>query len=367
VVFEQTEYRADTGPLFSLHNLKDTGTVELQVINEFPRWNLVSGFRAYRARDKRTSMLTLTLPFPPFAQEVSDFEASRDRLFNSYAYATRRLGEKLFLTAGASIDRLNGQVLAKNQTNPKLGLTWQPRTGTYFRVAAFQTINGPVTSKQLIQPMLEPMQVAGFGQYLFGSEAELAQNYALGFDHALTPELRFAVDFTARTIDVPTFLFNQQMPDPVRSVLVVDESTSGGRVYWTPRSDLAIKAGWQYEDFDYHGMRSPYGFSRLRTRRLPVEATLFVGSAISVRVSATHIRQQGEFESPVILGEFDPGSSRFFVVDASADYRLPNRRGSVEIGIKNLLDRRFQFQDTDPENPHVFPERFLMTRVSLTF
>ena len=55
------------------------------------------------------------------------------------------------------------------------------------------------------------------------------------------------------------------------------------------------------------------------------------------------------------------------VFDASIDFRLPNRRGSIELTAKNLLDEEFRFQDTDPENPHVFPDRFFAVRFSLSF
>ena len=55
------------------------------------------------------------------------------------------------------------------------------------------------------------------------------------------------------------------------------------------------------------------------------------------------------------------------MVDASVDYRLPNRRGTVELGVKNLFDTDLRFQDTDPENPQVFPGRFALLRFTLTF
>jgi outer membrane receptor protein involved in Fe transport len=271
------------------------------------------------------------------------------------------------LTAGASVDRLDGQQFDQNQTNPKLGLTWRPAAATRLRFAYFQTLQGPILSKQMVQPSLEPMQVAGFGQYFFGVEAETAKNYAVGFDHELTSTVRFGLDYRERSVDVPVLFVLPPSPDLVRSVLDVSESIGGARFYWTPRPNWAFNTGWQYEDYDYHGAESPYGFSRARTKRIPIEAAIFIRSAISARFSATHIQQDGQFRSEDPFAGPSPGDSQFWVVDASMNYRLPKRLGSVEVGIKNLFDESFQFQDTDPEKPNVFPERLLFARLSLSF
>ena len=129
---------------------------------------------------------------------------------------------------------------------------------------------------------------------------------------------------------------------------------------------LAIRAGWQDEDVDYHDQFSPFGFSRLQTERVPVEARVFAGRLLSFRLTGTHIRQQGRFASFGPVPTLFDGDSQFQVFDAAVGFRLPNRRGSVELVAWNIFDERFQFQDTDPENPQVFPERFVALRFSLS-
>jgi hypothetical protein len=239
---------------------------------------------------------------------------------------------------------------------------------TYVRLAYFETTFGSVVSKQLVPAFLEPMQVAGFPQYVYGTEGEQARNYALGLDHALTDNLRFAAEIRERSVDVPLFYVVPPSPAPVRSDVDIREKLAGARVYWTPLDRLAIKAGWEYEDFDNHGAYSPAYFGWARTNRFPVDTTLFMGQAFSLRLSGTHIRQEGEFvTSDPMSNDFVPGKSEFWVFDGAFDYRLPGRRGSIEFGIKNLLDEEFRYQDTDPDNPHVFPERFGYARFTLSF
>ena len=78
--------------------------------------------------------------------------------------------------------------------------------------------------------------------------------------------------------------------------------------------------------------------------------------------------QDGEFVVPVGFGsELQSGDDRFWVVDASVGYRLPKRFGIISLEAKNLLDKEFQFQDTDPGNPHILPSRLILFRFTLSF
>jgi outer membrane receptor for monomeric catechols len=55
-----------------------------------------------------------------------------------------------------------------------------------------------------------------------------------------------------------------------------------------------------------------------------------------------------------------PGADRFWVIDASVGYRIPRRVGRFALEIKNLFDKEFSFQDTDPANPVVRPGRLMV-------
>jgi outer membrane receptor protein involved in Fe transport len=83
------------------------------------------------------------------------------------------------------------------------------------------------------------------------------------------------------------------------------------------------------------------------------------------------VEQQGLFElpqfSPFDPPAFAPGEDRFVTVDAFVSYRLPKRRGSLSLNADNLLDERFSFQDIDPTNPSLFPERLVSFRFTLAF
>ena len=62
---------------------------------------------------------------------------------------------------------------------------------------------------------------------------------------------------------------------------------------------------------------------------------------------------------------FEHGEDNFWVVDAAISYRLPKRYGFITVGVRNLFDRKFEYADTDIDNPRIQPDRFFFARVTL--
>jgi outer membrane receptor for monomeric catechols len=83
-------------------------------------------------------------------------------------------------------------------------------------------------------------------------------------------------------------------------------------------------------------------------------------------LQATYVDQEGKFGNPPVAN-LVPGEDQFWVLDMSIGYRLPKRLGLITIEAKNLLDENFKFQDTDPANPSIIPERKIFARITLAF
>jgi hypothetical protein len=87
-------------------------------------------------------------------------------------------------------------------------------------------------------------------------------------------------------------------------------------------------------------------------------------------MTASYVNQDGEFSSAIPeLGtsEIVPDEDQFWVVDASVSYRLPKRYGIISLIAKNLFDEEFMFQDMNPRNPLIFPDRLIVFRFTLSF
>jgi len=114
------------------------------------------------------------------------------------------------------------------------------------------------------------------------------------------------------------------------------------------------------------------GYSHMKTEKLPVEIRYFSRGGLTIGARASHIEQSGDFQTgfaqtPLSTPPVAPGEDRFWVLDAFVGYRLPNRRGLLSLTADNLLDETFQFQDVDPTNPSLFPERLISFRFTLAF
>jgi tetratricopeptide (TPR) repeat protein len=370
LAFEDADLDYTTGQSFaSQYDIGNTTAQLLHLISSGSRWDLASGI-SVRSQDLEQRLeFSVPLPDPPFFVEQMTSIAEDLRFVSLYSYANVNLTRNLQITAGASADYLDGQDLKRDRLNPKLGFTWMMTPQTVVRGAAFKTLNGPVISKQIIQPSLEPTQVAGFNQFFFGPEGDETAQFGMAVDHRVSTTLHLGAEISRRDINSPTFIFTDPMSEPVLADQPIDESLLRAYLYWAPNSRIAIGATLENEDVDNHGEALAAEFTKLETIRLPMTLSYFSPSGFSAGLTATPVHQQGLFWNNMLPPDAPPipGEDEFWVFDLSIGYRLPNRRGLVELTARNLFDEEFQFQDTDPETPRIFPERFVGLRFTLAY
>jgi Tfp pilus assembly protein PilF len=357
VIGQRADTRAVPTPTDSFDSSRSGLSVNVQYLYRSDRWQVTSGGIFSETHETQNARSTA---FPAFA---SDDDLNN---WNAYLYANLSLTPTLSAVLGGSLDSVDDSTLSRREFNPKLGLAWQPTDSTLVRAVAFQTLQGPFLSKQNTQPSLEPTHVAGFNQRFFGAEGEMARRYGAAVDHRFSSDLSVGAEASVRDIDRPYIV-----GFPSMMVVFADARETFGRgyVYWTPSTTMALTGGLQYEHFDNHGLALADGLTDVQTRRVPISARYFRPNGLSAGVTATWISQDGSF-APGQIGP-DPviehGEDRFFTVDLSLGYRLPNRRGIVSLDVSNVFNEDFRFQDTDPENPRVLPERTVLLRASISY
>jgi hypothetical protein len=114
--------------------------------------------------------------------------------------------------------------------------------------------------------------------------------------------------------------------------------------------------------------------SELDTHRVIFGINFFHPSGFYVKLKPMYISQDGEFtnvipDAPFDMDPFDTINDEddFWVVEASIGYRLPKRYGIISVEARNLFDENFRFQDTDPANPDIYPERLILGKITLAF
>ncbi len=209
--------------------------------------------------------------------------------------------------------------------------------------------------------------MAGFNQFFDDAEGSHAWRYGFGIDQKLSAAVErplfVGAEFSRRDLEVPGFI-----PFPVPTTITEDFEEKLGRAYlnWAPHAWCVLSAEYQSERFTRDlSFVGPEAFTELRTQRLMLGSGFFHPSGFKASLKATYVDQEGEFGDG--FGNITPGDDAFWVVDGSVSYRLPRRFGLITLVAKNIFGKEFGFQDTDPGDPRIFPDRLILLRFSVFF
>lgn len=367
IVADRIGSTAEIDDTFMLSSDRRAHALDAQYLYSGDRWHLTAGGR--RLIENVDDTLERGLD-PLGGEPTVEVTPYRLEYSNVYAYGSVALTDDLDVLVGASVDSVDGRYVARDRVNPKLGIMWQASAKTTLRAAAFRTLQEPFVSKFNIRPTLEPTHVAGFNQQFFGSEGESAWRYGTAVDHRFSENVYAGIEVSRRDLEVPLITVP---PDPSLPPIwyspEIEESVRRGYLYWTPSPRISASFTYQYEQFDNGGFAYSDGLTRVRTHRLPVEVNFFHDSGFSAGITTTWVDQAGEF-TPMQFGPdaaAQPGADRFRVTDLSLRYRLPSRRGQISLNAHNVFDETFRFQDTDPENPRILPERMVLLKMTLSY
>ena len=340
--------------------------VESQYLFRGERFNLTAGFGIYETEVDRS--LTVTGAGPPFSN-TDGFDRKRH---SAYLYGNLNWPKALVWTIGVSYDALDeGDTDVVGAVNPKLGLQWDLTQSIRLRAAFVETGKQALLSNQSI----EPSEVAGFNQFFDDLPGTEARRYGAGLDVRLGEALYAGIEGSRRDLEVPFFFIGGEFFDRAEW----KEEIYRGYLYWTPSPRWAASAEYRLDTFEAKEEPFP-GLTDLDTISVPLTIRYFHPAGFFARLGATYVRQEIAGLSEV------PGDGRddFVVVDAALGYRLPKRLGIMSLGVRNLLDEEFRFQDDsfrsrtlvsgqDPipgefrGNFGFVPDRVIFTAITLSF
>jgi outer membrane receptor protein involved in Fe transport len=374
-MYQDAEPRLRIYGLLDALNIKDKAdddgySGELQYLFRLERFNIVTGAGHFYIKQKETFFTD----FPPFGTST-EITKSNIHHTNLYLYSQINYPKTLTFTIGGSGDFYHGGIVNQNQFNPKFGVTWNPFSGTTLRAAIFRVFKRTLITDQT----LEPTQVAGFNQFFDDADATKSWCYGVAADQKFSKNIYGGVEYSGRKLDVP-FLFAMGLgPNEIHEA-AWKEHLVRAYLYWTPHPWFGLSAEYQYERFD----REPEfvfgtgigvaGIRNVKTHRFPLGINFYHPSGFSAQLKATYINQEGKFQ-PQGSGGFIPGEDQFCIVDASISYRLPKRLGLITVGVKNLFNKSFKFQDTDIHlgtvnaalSPTIQPKRLVFGKFTLAF
>ena len=125
-----------------------------------------------------------------------------------------------------------------------------------------------------------------------------------------------------------------------------------------------MRAEYQYERLD-RDEEFPNGVIKSDTHRVPLGINFFHPSGLSSTLTATYINQAGDFGGFIETDPIRSGEDSFWTVDLTINYRLPKRYGFISFGGSNIFDKKFNYYDSDLNNPQILPGRLLYGRITL--
>jgi hypothetical protein len=280
---------------------------------------------------------------------------------NAYTYANINLLENVTFTAGASFDYLNGEATAVpgkhvGKLNPKFGITWNPFLGTSIRAAVFRVVKRTLITDQT----LETTQVAGFNQFFDDVDVTEAWRYGAAIDQKISENIFGGLEFSKRDLKVPGI--NPTVSPPEVRKFKVTEYLNHAYLFWTPHPWLALRGTYEFERFKNNPLVGEGG--SLNTHRIPLGVGFFHPSGLGASMTGTYYHQDGKVSS-FTSGSLESARDNFWIVDAALNYRLPSRYGFITFGGTNLFDKKFNFFDTDNNNPRIQPTRTVFFKLTL--
>ncbi|MFT5533607.1 MAG: tetratricopeptide (TPR) repeat protein [Burkholderiaceae bacterium] len=335
----------DIDGLASLNSRDQGDQFEVQQQLRLPRVNLVAGAGTYRF-DVHEKLFGAP----------NQFTRSR---WNAYGYGRVRLSEDVIATVGASLDDYAEADFRQQKWNPKLGLQWQINPRLMLRAASFQTVKPAL----YVQQTIEPTEVSGFNQFFDEGNGSRARRDAMALDLKAAPGLKLQLEASRRRLALPVLADN----------MLTDTETQREKA-------LRLSLGWQIaprwtvagealaERFDRQSALL-FGPSLIRTNTASVDVRYFQPNGVFARISATAVRQRVDATNGELV---ESNTDCFALLNAAFGIRLPARMGTITLEGRNLLDRKFRYQDANfrtpaQQSPPFIPARSVFIELTAAF
>ncbi|MCU7885965.1 MAG: hypothetical protein KZQ82_17380, partial [Candidatus Thiodiazotropha sp. (ex Lucinoma annulata)] len=362
----------------SIHDL------QIQYISD--KHSFIGGLNYNQDDFKTTSTFNFSpapclLPFPDCTQR-NEFVEKQSRLYGYYFYQP---SERLNLTSALSVVRDTSDIFSNKETHvlPKLGAQLSLNNKTTLRIAALRTNSTAIESS--LYRTLEPTQIVGFNQIYDELRQTDAWNYGVGINHKFLPSLTAGLEGVYREGETPFDLLDTRTFVSSKKNVEFTETNIAGWVNWSPYKHWSISLEYYFNEFnkaknfnttEFSGL-SADGVLELETHSLPFAINYYHPLGFIFGFTTTYFDQKGIFQGNQIFDIPREAEDRFWLSDLAISYRLPRKHGLISLGVKNVFDKDFDFEDRNSydslsveasASPSALsPERIIFGQLSLTF
>lgn len=341
----------------------------LQVIHNTTPATFVLGTQVYSANAKREEQSPVLEDqeevFTDLDYNLESFGYNRLTSIDLYSYSTWHLASWADLSAGASFSQLEieereitpftDDTYSKSHLSPKAGLTLYPSDSLTLRSAFFETIR---KSSLEDQAALEPTLVGGINQRFTDLSGTFGRSFGLGADYKAAASTYIGVEGLKR------HLVNDIRPAQSTVYLNYDDFTAKNDVVLQDSAQLhqdqnIIRAYLNQVLSERWVATLNYEWSKLERTDPEIPQDLdFNKIALGLRyidpsgwylLGEATLRHQSRFGSDFN----EDGSDNFWLVDSAIGYRIPDRKGAIELKLANILDEDFEYDQSQGQEDFV--------------
>jgi tetratricopeptide (TPR) repeat protein len=276
----------------------------------------------------------------PIQTEVMDRKTEQS---NAYIYIDVKYPKNMIWTFGLSYDDFDNELIQQSVLNPKFGVQWNITDFARLRLAALKTFKREL----IVDQTFEPTQVAGFSQFYDDFNGSSAKLYGVGIDVNWKNGIYLGAEAIWRDLDSYAISRNSNLSVQNGEGLIGyndivftnnhEERLFNAYAYWTPHDNWALGIEYKFENI----ITEDNSIREMDTMSIPVSARYFHQNGLFASLTTTFVRQEIKNGNPGRL----TNDNTFALLDAGIGYRFPNRAGLFSLEVRNLLDRKFRFQD----------------------
>lgn len=290
--------------------------------------------------------------------------------YNAHSYSYYSLSPNLTLIGGLAFDDfetlLSSTRWSDRSLSPKLGLVYSITPSTLLRAAVFQSFKRELVHNQT----LEPTHIAGFNQFFDDLNGTRSRRLGIALDKRFREKLFTGVSLGYREarplfeeIDFSTFEATPRL-DEWR------EKEAVGYINWalSPEIALSLTHRWEYDDREKYGFLhvTEENFSHLETHLSTLRASHYLPNGLFFW-NEWHRYDQNVRYFTLASREEARGESNGVIADVGLGYRLPNRLGLTSLEVRNIGDRKIEYQERSGQAMTLSPERSLWWTLRFTF
>jgi tetratricopeptide (TPR) repeat protein len=344
-----------TGVVSLQHNLVNKRIkgyqTEIQYYFHNHLFSLIAGSGVFRTNFDESSQVISAANGNPIGDPIPS-NGNHDKT-NGYIYTNLNSVPNLNATVGFSYDSYHQTSFSTiDGFNPKFGIQWDILNNLRLRIAWIEAIKAPLATYQTI----EPIQVAGFNQLFDDLDGTKSRRMGIGLDAHYDSKVFSGFEISARNLSFPISSSNTSSTQKQKEELYSSYLYGILHKNWSAKSEVRFEA--------ISGFFEPH---KIETLSIPNSINYFNPHGFFTSITGTYVHQNVERS-----GIKNEKTEKFFLVDASTGYRLPNRRGILSLEARNLFDENFLFQDINFNSSQTtvtrfVPSRTIFARVTLNF